>query len=87
MEIQRFHVFDHFTSERQLYNASLLNRKTQNFNFQAVCKDNLFPYISFFGKGYGVNEEPKRGFILAAIIALAMVMIGRVFDEFQNNLT
>ena len=29
--------------------------------FQAVCKDHLFPYISFFGVGYGPGNEPRRG--------------------------
>ncbi|KAK6643926.1 hypothetical protein RUM43_000191 [Polyplax serrata] len=29
--------------------------------FQALCKDSLYPYISWFGKGYGKNNEPVRG--------------------------
>lgn len=44
--------------------------------FQAVCKDQLFPYISFFGVGYGPGDEPRRGYILAFIIAAAFIAIG-----------
>uniref|UniRef100_A0A914D3X6 Amino acid permease/ SLC12A domain-containing protein n=1 Tax=Acrobeloides nanus TaxID=290746 RepID=A0A914D3X6_9BILA len=44
--------------------------------FQAVCKDRLFPYINFFAKGYGKNEEPRRAYALAFVIAMAMILIG-----------
>ena len=44
--------------------------------FQAVCKDHLFPYISFFGVGYGPGNEPRRGYILAFVIAAAFIAIG-----------
>ncbi|KAL9968204.1 hypothetical protein ACROYT_G026551 [Oculina patagonica] len=44
--------------------------------FQAVSKDNLFPYISFFGKGYGPGNEPRRGYILAFFVAAAFIAIG-----------
>ena len=44
--------------------------------FQAVCKDNLFPYISIFGIGYGPRNEPRRGYILAFFIAAAFIAIG-----------
>ena len=43
---------------------------------QAVCKDKLFPRIDYFAKGYGKAEEPRRGYILASIIAFTMVGIG-----------
>src|SRR5437879_1490777 len=39
--------------------------------FQALCKDKLFPYIEYFGKGYGKNNEPRRGYLLAFGIGLA----------------
>ncbi|XP_015748716.1 PREDICTED: solute carrier family 12 member 2-like [Acropora digitifera] len=44
--------------------------------FQAVCKDHLFPYIGFFGVGYGPGEEPRRGYLLAFFVAVAFVLIG-----------
>lgn len=44
--------------------------------FQALCKDRLFPYITFFGYGYGKNNEPRRGYILAFIIAVCCCLIG-----------
>ena len=44
--------------------------------FQAVCKDNLFPYVSFFGVGYGPGNEPRRGYILAFFVAAAFIAIG-----------
>lgn len=44
--------------------------------FQAVCKDQLFPYIDFFGVGYGPGNEPRRGYILAFFVAAAFIAIG-----------
>lgn len=44
--------------------------------FQAVCKDDLFPYISHFGVGYGPGNEPRRGYILAFVIAAGFIAVG-----------
>uniref|UniRef100_A0A914WXK5 Solute carrier family 12 member 3 n=1 Tax=Plectus sambesii TaxID=2011161 RepID=A0A914WXK5_9BILA len=44
--------------------------------FQAVCKDRLFPYIHFFAKGYGKDEEPRRAYALGFAIAMLMILIG-----------
>ncbi|MEQ2260733.1 hypothetical protein XENORESO_000754, partial [Xenotaenia resolanae] len=46
--------------------------------FQALCKDNIYPYIGIFAKGYGKNNEPLRGYILTFGIALAFILIGMV---------
>ncbi|XP_039291807.1 bumetanide-sensitive sodium-(potassium)-chloride cotransporter-like isoform X3 [Nilaparvata lugens] len=46
--------------------------------FQALCKDNLYPYISWFGKGYGKNDEPVRGYILTFFIALGFILVGQL---------
>ncbi|CAB0011621.1 unnamed protein product [Nesidiocoris tenuis] len=46
--------------------------------FQALCKDNLYPYISFFGKGYGKGQEPVRGYVLTFFIALAFILVGEL---------
>ncbi|KAM5192419.1 solute carrier family 12 member 3-like [Mantella aurantiaca] len=46
--------------------------------FQCLCKDRLYPIIGFFGKGYGKNNEPIRGYILAFIIAIAFILIAEL---------
>lgn len=43
---------------------------------QALCKDNIYPYIGVFAKGYGKNNEPLRGYILTFFIGLAFILIG-----------
>ena len=45
---------------------------------QAVCKDNLFPYIGWFAKGYGQDKEPYRAYMLALIVAAAFVGIAEL---------
>lgn len=44
---------------------------------QALCKDNIYPGIAGFAKGYGKNNEPLRGYFLTFAIALAFILIGR----------
>ncbi|KAH9491151.1 hypothetical protein DERF_015883 [Dermatophagoides farinae] len=46
--------------------------------FQALCEDKLFPYIHFFAKGYGKNNDPRRGYVLTFLISLIFIMIGEV---------
>ncbi|KAM8960637.1 solute carrier family 12 member 3-like [Pelodytes ibericus] len=46
--------------------------------FQCLCRDKLYPFIGFFGKGYGKNSEPIRGYILAFIIAIAFILIAEL---------
>ncbi|XP_073410926.1 solute carrier family 12 member 3-like [Dendrobates tinctorius] len=46
--------------------------------FQCLCKDKLYPFIGFFGKGYGKNNEPIRGYLLAFIIAIAFILIAEL---------
>ncbi|KFQ32822.1 Solute carrier family 12 member 3, partial [Merops nubicus] len=41
--------------------------------FQCLCRDQLYPLIGFFGKGYGRNSEPLRGYLLHYVIPLAWV--------------
>ncbi|XP_042225259.1 bumetanide-sensitive sodium-(potassium)-chloride cotransporter-like isoform X3 [Homarus americanus] len=43
--------------------------------FQALCKDRLYPYIQVFGKGYGRNDEPYLGYVLAFIIILLFTLL------------
>ncbi|XP_017477312.1 PREDICTED: solute carrier family 12 member 2-like isoform X2 [Rhagoletis zephyria] len=46
--------------------------------FQALCKDELYPKIVWFAKGYGKNNEPVRGYVLTFIIAVAFILIGEL---------
>ncbi|KRT82772.1 Amino acid permease, partial [Oryctes borbonicus] len=46
--------------------------------FQALCQDKLYPYIHWFAKGYGQNNEPIRGYILTFVIAVGFILIGEL---------
>ncbi|XP_026074889.1 solute carrier family 12 member 2-like isoform X1 [Carassius auratus] len=46
--------------------------------FQALCKDNIYPGIGVFGKGFGKNNEPLRGYLLTFGIALAFIVIAKL---------
>uniref|UniRef100_A0A8C7KX43 Solute carrier family 12 member 2 n=1 Tax=Oncorhynchus kisutch TaxID=8019 RepID=A0A8C7KX43_ONCKI len=46
--------------------------------FQALCKDNIYPGLEMFAKGYGKNNEPLRGYILTFCIALAFILIAQL---------
>ncbi|KAJ8003175.1 hypothetical protein DPEC_G00166660 [Dallia pectoralis] len=46
--------------------------------FQCLCKDNLYPVIGFFGKGFGKNDEPIRGYVLTYIIATCFILIAEL---------
>ncbi|KAG7498520.1 solute carrier family 12 member 2 isoform X1 [Solea senegalensis] len=46
--------------------------------FQALCKDNIYPGLGIFAKGYGKNNEPLRGYILTFCIALAFILIAQL---------
>uniref|UniRef100_A0A3B5LCQ3 Solute carrier family 12 member 10, tandem duplicate 1 n=1 Tax=Xiphophorus couchianus TaxID=32473 RepID=A0A3B5LCQ3_9TELE len=46
--------------------------------FQCLCKDQIYPYIIFFAKGYGKNNEPLRAYILCYLIAIAFILIAEL---------
>ncbi|KAJ8261504.1 hypothetical protein COCON_G00172270 [Conger conger] len=46
--------------------------------FQALCKDNIYPGLGMFAKGYGKNNEPLRGYILTFCIGLAFILIAEL---------
>jgi solute carrier family 12 (sodium/potassium/chloride transporter), member 2 len=46
--------------------------------FQALCKDQLYPRIEWFAKGFGKNNEPVRGYVLTFIIGIGFVLIGEL---------
>ncbi|KAK6014344.1 hypothetical protein OSTOST_20296, partial [Ostertagia ostertagi] len=43
--------------------------------FQAVCEDKLIPLITFFAKGYGPGNDPRRAYALCFLITIAVLMI------------
>ncbi|NXD77862.1 S12A3 protein, partial [Halcyon senegalensis] len=46
--------------------------------FQCLCRDQLYPLIGFFGKGYGQNSEPIRGYVLTYVIAVGFILIAEL---------
>ncbi|KAM4708087.1 solute carrier family 12 member 2 isoform 1-T2 [Discoglossus pictus] len=46
--------------------------------FQALCKDNIYPGLQMFAKGYGKNNEPLRGYLLTFAIALGFILIAEL---------
>ncbi|XP_056275589.1 solute carrier family 12 member 2-like isoform X2 [Pseudoliparis swirei] len=46
--------------------------------FQALCKDNIYPGLGVFAKGYGKNNEPLRGYVLTFFIGLAFILIAQL---------
>ncbi|KAG7497199.1 solute carrier family 12 member 3-like [Solea senegalensis] len=46
--------------------------------FQHLCRDNLYPYIGFFAKGYGKNDKPLRAYILCYFVAMAFILIAEL---------
>uniref|UniRef100_A0A8C4R0C4 Solute carrier family 12 member 3 n=1 Tax=Eptatretus burgeri TaxID=7764 RepID=A0A8C4R0C4_EPTBU len=47
-------------------------------NFQALCIDHIYPKLNYFSVGYGRNNEPIRGYVLAFFIALGFILIGEL---------
>lgn len=46
--------------------------------FQALCKDNLYPHIGIFGKGFRRNNDPFYAYAVAFVIALAFILIAQL---------
>uniref|UniRef100_A0A087XWJ0 Solute carrier family 12 member 10, tandem duplicate 1 n=1 Tax=Poecilia formosa TaxID=48698 RepID=A0A087XWJ0_POEFO len=46
--------------------------------FQCLCKDQIYPYIIFFAKGYGKNNEPLRAYVLCYLISIAFILIAEL---------
>ncbi|KAH0619476.1 hypothetical protein JD844_000131 [Phrynosoma platyrhinos] len=47
-------------------------------DLKCLCKDQLYPIIGFFGKGYGKNNEPIRGYVLTYFIAVGFILIAEL---------
>ncbi|XP_066567459.1 solute carrier family 12 member 2 isoform X2 [Amia ocellicauda] len=46
--------------------------------FQALCKDNIYPGLGLFAKGYGKNNEPLRAYLLTFFIGLGFILIAEL---------
>ncbi|XP_029023673.1 solute carrier family 12 member 3-like isoform X2 [Betta splendens] len=46
--------------------------------FQCLCRDDIYPYIRWFEKGYGKSDEPLRAYILTYIICVAFICIAQL---------
>ena len=42
---------------------------------KAVGKDNIYPGVNFFEKGYNANNDPFRGYILIFVASMGFVML------------
>ena len=49
--------------------------------FQAICKDHLFPYVGAIGKGSPKDDEPRRGYILTALIGMVKHLISIITQQ------
>ncbi|KAK6644092.1 hypothetical protein RUM43_000358 [Polyplax serrata] len=45
---------------------------------QALAKDKLYPFIGFFSKGYGANNDPVRGYVLVFLTSFACILIAQL---------
>jgi amino acid transporter len=45
---------------------------------QSLAADRIFPFLKPFAKGYGPNENPRRGVLLSAGIAYATIVLGQL---------
>ncbi|MBN1958506.1 MAG: amino acid permease [Desulfuromonadales bacterium] len=45
---------------------------------QSLAGDKIFPFLNFFAKGYGPSNNPRRGVILATVIAVITVGLGNL---------
>nr|XP_056719000.1 solute carrier family 12 member 3-like [Euleptes europaea] len=46
--------------------------------FQCLCQDHLYPFIGYFSKGYGKNNEPLRAYVLTYVLAVAFILIANL---------
>ena len=46
--------------------------------FQSLCRDNIFPFLAWFGKGHGVDDEPRRAYALTFVLSMAVILIGEL---------
>ena len=85
INIENSYIYSTFISSQQpmyvLRNVLVQNLVSLFFLLQCLCRDKIYPYIGFFAKGYGKNDEPLRAYVLTYFIALAFILIG----EFQHD--
>jgi hypothetical protein len=70
-----------FIAAPQVFQVSLktklIFKKSKFFiqYFQSLASDKLLPFTVWFAKGYGKLNDPRRGYVLTFIIALAFIAI------------
>ncbi|CAM9815934.1 unnamed protein product, partial [Heterosigma akashiwo] len=42
----------------------------------SVARDDIFPFLAPFKKGWGRNDEPMRGYALTLVIAIGSILVG-----------
>jgi hypothetical protein len=45
---------------------------------QALAKDRLLPFLSFFEVGSGTNNEPRRAVVLTWFLVQLMLLLGEI---------
>lgn len=55
--------------------------------FQAFARDNLFPYVGWFGKGHGASNEPYRGYLATFLISLVFTLSGHLNVTFFQGIS
>lgn len=45
---------------------------------QSLATDRVFPFLTFFAKGYGVSDNPRRAVLLAGAIAVLTIIMGNL---------
>lgn len=55
--------------------------------FQAICKDQLFPFVRYFSKEYDLNI-PQRAYIFFSVITMGIILIGdlNIINGLVSNL-
>lgn len=79
------------TSKKEYFHCYIIHNDNISIScqilllFQALCKDNIYPGLGVFAKGYGKNNEPLRGYVLTFCIGLAFILIGTFCSVFSHS--
>jgi amino acid transporter len=62
--------------------ATIIGGAKSNFNLtkvlQALAKDRILPFLSFFEVGSGANNEPRRAVVLTWFLVQLMILLGEL---------
>ncbi len=79
--MQRVAVVDHLITAGVI--AATLSSAMASFLgapriLQSLAADRVFPFLTFFAKGYGPTGNPRRGVLLSAAIAFITIALGNL---------